>query len=94
MVCNSVALPTIPISAAVSVLLCLPCLAACGAALGLISEALRLEKLLVLNPEGEVRSTIRTLDCLVLISHWMTLLVDTSSEFGQSSTLVNRCGSK
>jgi hypothetical protein len=58
--------------ATVSVLLCFPCLAARGAALGLISVALRLEELLVLSAEGEGSPAIGTLDRLVLKTHWMT----------------------
>src|SRR4030042_5737448 len=58
--------------AAVSVALCFPCLAARGAALGLIGVALRLEELLVLSAEGKGSPAIGTLDRLVLKTHWMT----------------------
>jgi len=58
--------------AAVAVTLCLPCLAAFGTALGLISIASGLEKLLVLNAESESSPTIGALERLVLKTHWMT----------------------
>jgi len=58
--------------ATVSVLPCFPCLAAFGTALWLISIALRLEKLLVLNAEGECSPTIGALERLVLKTHWIT----------------------
>ena len=52
--------------------LCLPCLAARGTALWLISIALGLKELLVLSGEAEVSPTIGTLDGFVLKTHWMT----------------------
>ena len=55
--------------ATISVSLCLPCLATRGTALGLISIALRLKKLLFLSAESEGSPTIGTLDRLVLKTH-------------------------
>jgi len=55
-----------------SIPLCLPCLAAWGTALGLISIALGLEELLFLSGKAEVSPTIGTLDRFVLKTHWMT----------------------
>jgi hypothetical protein len=60
------------VGATVSVPLCFPCLTAFGTAFGLISITLGLEKLLILNAEGEFTSTIGTFERLVLESHWMT----------------------
>jgi hypothetical protein len=54
-----------------SIPLCLPCLSACRAALGLISIALGLKELLFLSGEAEVGPTIGTLDRFVLKTHWM-----------------------
>jgi hypothetical protein len=55
-----------------SVSLCLPCLAACGTTLGIISVALGGKKLLFLSAESEGSPTIGTLDRFVLKIHWMT----------------------
>jgi len=55
-----------------SVPLCFPCLTAFGTAFGLISITLGLEKLLLLNAEGEFTSTIGAFERLVRESHWMT----------------------
>jgi hypothetical protein len=55
-----------------SISLCLPCLAACGTALGIISVALGGKKLLFLSAESEGNPTIGTLDRFVLKTHWMT----------------------
>ena len=55
-----------------SVPLRLPCLAAWGTALGLISIALGLIELLFLSGEAEVSPTIGTPDRFVLKTHWMT----------------------
>jgi hypothetical protein len=57
---------------AASIALCLPCLAARGAALGFIGIASGLEKLLFFGAEGEVSPAIGTLECLVLKWHWIT----------------------
>ena len=56
----------------VSVPLCFPYLTAFGTAFGLVSIAFGLVELLFLSAEGEFTSTIRTYDCFVLESHWMT----------------------
>ena len=58
--------------ATVSITLCFSCLAARGAAPGLIGIAFRLEKLLLLSAEGKGSPAIGTLDRLVLKTHWMT----------------------
>ena len=58
--------------ARISVTRFLPGLAACGAALGLISIAFRLEELLFLGAESEVSPTIGTLKRLILKTHRMT----------------------
>ena len=55
-----------------SIPLCLPCLAAWGTALGLISIAPGLKELLFLSGEAEFGPTIGTLDGFVLKTHWMT----------------------
>ena len=55
--------------AAISVTLCLPCFAAGGTALGLISIVFRREELLLLSAENEVCSAIRALKCLVYKTH-------------------------
>ena len=55
--------------ATISVTLCLPCLAACRTALGLIGIASSLEELLFLGAEGEGSPTIGTLKCLFLKAH-------------------------
>jgi hypothetical protein len=69
--------------ATVSVSLCLPCLAAWGTALWLISIAPRFKKLLFPGAEGEGSPTIGTLERLVLKTHWMTsFLRDFSSSSG------------
>jgi hypothetical protein len=52
--------------------ICLPCLSARGAALGLIGIALGLEELLFLSGEAEVGSAIGTVERLFLKAHWMT----------------------
>ena len=57
---------------AVSVAFWLPCLAARRTALGLISIAFGLEKLLFLSVESKGSPTIGTLDRFVLKTHWMT----------------------
>ena len=48
--------------ATAAITLCFSCLAAGGAALGLISIALRMEELLVFSAEGERSTTIGALD--------------------------------
>ena len=52
--------------------LCFPCLATRGATLGLIGVASGLEKLLLFNAEGKGSPAIRTLERLILKTHWMT----------------------
>jgi hypothetical protein len=58
--------------ALISVALRLPCLAARGTALGLVSIALRGEELLFLSAEYEGSATIGTLKGLILEAHRMT----------------------
>ncbi len=64
-------LPPGPV-AATSVTLCLPCFAARGTALGLVSIAFRLEELLLLSTESECSPTIRALEFFVFKAHWIT----------------------
>jgi hypothetical protein len=66
-------------AATTSIPLCLPCLSARGAALGLISIALGLKELLFLSGEAEVGPAIGTLDRFVLKTHWMTSFLKTFS---------------
>ena len=73
--------------ATISVSLCLPCLAAWGTALGLISVALRLKKVLFLSAESEGSPTIGTLDRLVLKTHWMTSFLPNFSSSSGHPTL-------
>jgi hypothetical protein len=76
--------------AIVSVTLCFPGFAACGAALGLVSIAFRLEELLFLSAEGKLGSTIGALECLFLKTHWMTSsLIVVGIELRSSKTCRN-----
>ncbi len=69
---------------------CFFCLAARGAALGLIGVASGLEKLLLLGTEGESSPAIETLDRLVLKVHWMTSFLPNSRlERWSSNTWLN-----
>jgi len=58
--------------AAVYISLWLPCLATWGAALRLVGIAFRREEFLFLSTERKSSATVRTLEWLVLKSHWMT----------------------
>jgi hypothetical protein len=60
------------VAGAASVTLGFPGFTAGGAAFGLVSIALGLEELLLFSTEGEVGSTIGTVELLVLKTHWMT----------------------
>jgi hypothetical protein len=63
---------SVAIATTTTVTLCLPCLAASRASLGLIGVAFGLEELLLLGTESEGSSAIGTFKCLVLKSQRMT----------------------
>lgn len=78
-----VAIGIFPVAiAAVYRLLRFPCLAAGGAALGCVSMPYRVVKLLFVSAKSEAMPTIEALDCLVLITHWMTSTPCFSLGFG------------